>query len=296
MPRTDSRNSPLYAEPYVMPFQAPPTTDNPDAAPLLTEWEFKTLVIALKDDTRTSHRVLIRAAMMAFISSTIWRWWGLVPALVSLVFVFMLVTEFTVFIVLRKIDKKQPTAERLIRFIENTQDAGLLGTIIDLYVAAGRLGDTWHEVSNAAFTAAMRLLPLLKSSHAYSLNTQHRVFLRQVMFLPKSVQRIDRWLGLEYCLPMVYALKQIGDKRDLPDVERLLKQPYITEEIRTAAEHCAQTIWERVTHEEGKNFLLRADRKPEAVATLLRPSVERDDTPPEQLLRAATSDEGNTPA
>ena len=279
--------------------QLPLTPDKPAAEPLLTCYQFKLLVLRLDGDSkgfRTSHGVLMHAAMIAFVSRTIWRWWGLVPALVSLVFVVGFVCELAAFLALRNIDKKQPAAERLIKFIENTQDVGLLGTILDLYVAAGRLGDKWHEVSEAAFTAAMRLLPLLQSSDTYHLNTQNRVLLRQVMFPPETVQRKDYWVGLEYCLSVLYALEQIGDKRDLSDVQRLLKADYITDEIRAAAARCAQVIWERVAYEEGKDVLLRADRKPDAVATLLRPSAENAHTLPRKLLRAATANEHDTPA
>lgn len=88
---------------------------------------------------------------------------------------------------------------------------------------------------------------------------------------------------------MLYALEQIGDKRDLTDVERLLLENRITDEIRTAAARCASVICERVAREEGKDFLLRPERKPEAVDTLLRPSAELQDTPSEQLLRATNA-------
>ena len=279
--------------------QTPSTTDKSDTELWLARFQFKLLVLRIGRDSigiRTFHVVLMNAAMIAFVSRTIWRWWGLVSVVMSLVFVFVFVLEFAAFLALRNIDKKQPVAERLISFMENTQDSGLLGTILDLYEAAERLGDEWQAVTNAAFTTAMRLLPLLQSSDTYHLNTLNRVLLRQVMFLPDTVQRKDHWVGLEYCLSALYALEQIGDKRDLPDVQRLLKADYITDEIRVAAEFCVQVIWERVAHEEGKDFLLRADRKPENGETLLRPAVENADTPPEQLLRAAPPDTHDPPA
>ena len=100
----------------------------------------------------------------------------------------------------------------------------------------------------------------------------------------------------DYCLNALYALEQIGDKRDLPDVERLLKEPSITDEIRTAAERCAKAIRERRAREESKDVLLRPDHKPEAPATLLRPAAETADTPPQQLLRPVASDAPHPPA
>lgn len=91
------------------------------------------------------------------------------------------------------------------------------------------------------------------------------------------------------------ALERIGDKRDLPDLERLLKAGSLSDEIRAAATRCAQTINERLTQEKVRDVLLRADSKPEAVQTLLRPSVENAAAPPQQLLRAAANDTNDRP-
>ena len=61
---------------------------------------------------------------------------------------------------------------------------------------------------------------------------------------------------LRYIFDILSALEQIGDKRDLPDVERLLKEHAVTNEVRVAAERCAQVIRERVAREAGKDILL----------------------------------------
>ena len=179
--------------------------------------------------------------------------------------------------------------QRLLRFIENVQDVNQLGTILEAANFSSAI--YW-----ATADAIPRLLLLIQPADADRLTTHQRAVLRSDMF--------GRWLfdggmrirsGADYCLPMLSALEKIGDKRDLPDVELLLKSQHFTDEIRVAAERCALVIWERVAREEGKDFLLRADRKPYTIETLLRPTTENAGTPPQQLLRAATSDAHDPP-
>ena len=67
----------------------------------------------------------------------------------------------------------------------------------------------------------------------------------------------------------------------------------ITDELRVSMQHCAHVIQERAAREVGKDILLRPDRKPEALNTLLRPAAENADTP-QQLLRASTSEQPDT--
>ena len=168
----------------------------------------------------------------------------------------------------------------------------MLGPILDIYFINGHPSIRLHDARVPVKDAILRLLQLIQSADVDALNTQQRERLRRDLFHRGVSSDMGYWRGPEYCLSVLYALEQIGDKRDLPDIERLLKEHYITDEIRVAAERCAEVIRERVAREEGKDFLLRPERKPEAVDTLLRPSGERSDTPNKELLRASTEEEG----
>jgi hypothetical protein len=281
-----------------MSSQLPLTANNPDKASLLTPDEFRALVAHVRRNTNRVDglgcaAIIINAIAVVF-GLGWWLWFRedkFLPIVIPVVFVNALMTRLFA----HRVRKDANQVERLIRFIENTQDARQLGTILDLDGTAGHPGGIWQKVYKAARGAVIRLLPLLQPSHADTLNSRQRERLRRDLYSRAFGSNQVMLRNNASSLPLLYALEQIGDKRDLPDVEQLLKYKTLTDEVRAAAERCAQTIRERLANENARDFLLRADRKPEAVETLLRPSSEKADTPPQQLLRAATSDAPDPP-
>ncbi len=180
---------------------------------------------------------------------------------------------------------------RLVQFVETAQSPALLGTILDLCDHAPYTRDRHSTIHTASMNAVYRLLPLIQSQDAGILNIEQRQILRRYAFSlcrnpAYSIARSDK-----PALSALRALEHIGDKQDLADIEMLLTDHYSTKAVRIAAEHCAEVIRERVAREEGKDFLLRPEREPVAVATLLRPSEERSDTPTNQLLRPVSAED-----
>jgi hypothetical protein len=281
-----------------MPSQLPLTANNPDKASLLTPDEFRELAVRIRLIAwriQSFGRAAIGANLMIISAGfLLWGWHNAYAVRTSL-FALILVNALTSGLIEYSVRKEKQEVERLARFLESTQDVSQLGIIIDLYDTTGSLGEKWQKVHMAAGTAVTRLLHLLQTEDTDVLNTQQRAGLRRRMFHPGYILLLGDWLSPANSLPVLSALEQIGDKRDLPDVERLLKYDTLKDEVRAAAERCAQTIRERLANENARDFLLRADRKPEAVETLLRPSSEKADTPPQQLLRAATSDAPDPP-
>ncbi len=185
--------------------------------------------------------------------------------------------------------KDRNNIQRLLTFVENTEDARQLGAILVLQQIGGSPSKITAQVRKAAEEAMRRLLPLTQISDLNALNTQQRACLRRGLFHRGSNTASDYWPDTDYCILVLSALEQVGDKRDLPDMERLLKEYYVTDKVRAAAERCMQTITERIARENLKDVLLRPDRNPDAPATLLRPSAERANSAPQQLLRASAS-------
>jgi hypothetical protein len=282
-----------------MPLQTTPTASKPDEIALLTPEEFRALAACVQkkaNHIKFSRQLVINTTLIALgIFSLGWLWSGsaaYVLAAFSLLFIYLLANQQ----MFRRTCKNEEEVKRLAEFVENTREVRHLGTILELHEVVRRSGVAWFELFTAVYQTIPRLLPFVQSQHIDALNTPQRACLRRGLFHPGISSDIGYWRGPEYCLEVLSALEQIGDKRDLPDVEQLLKTHNIPDEIRAAAERCVEVIRERVAREEGKDFLLRADRKPDAVATLLRPSIEHADTPPQQLLRAAVSDDRDTPA
>ena len=293
------RNSPPYAEPYAMPFQPSPTTTKSDVNPLLTPEEFREIVALLERNTNRVRSVRREVFSIQSVFTCVLFLLFLGRNLVTFgttVTVIGVNAVLAIYINEHHHRRDKRIAPRLLKFVEDTQDVRQLGTILDLYDTVRRLDGRWLTVYTATHSAVVRLLPWLQSQDADVLNTQQRERLRHDLFRRRTLFNNGYWRGVDYCLTVLSALEQIGDKRDLPDVERLRKEAYITDDIRAAVEHCAEAIRERIAREEGKDFLLRGYRKPESVEILLRPSVANVDTPPELLLRAAISDAHDPPA
>ena len=278
--------------------QSSPTPDKPDKEPLLTSEEFKALVTQVNRNARltAASRPIVFWIKAIGVGFSLFWWWRSGSAVLAAYSLFAAsVFNLMPCILANFVFQDAQEVKRLLHFVESVQDVRQVGALLDLNGTARVQGEPYAALYTATDVAILRLLRLIQPTDAALLNTQQRECLRRHLLLPLFVNVQTTWGEHDYCLNALYALEQIGDKRDLPDVERLLKEYYITDEVRSASEHCAQTIRERVAREESKDVLLRADRKPEAVATLLRPSAENVDTLPQQLLRAASNEE-NTPA
>ena len=279
--------------------QPPPTTDNPDETALLTPAEFRALAARIQRNSNYGGGLFCGAGYSVLLGITVGAiasiWVGLLIPVVCAV-VYGLVLALTLWLFTAYARKDVRHIESLLRFITHTQEAAMLGPILDLKYADMHPGDIYKTINEAIDAAVLRLLPLVRATDADTLNTEQRANIGYYIWkgeTPGSTRGLD---NLPYARGVLHALEQIGDKRDLPKIESLLGAANVTEEFHAAAQRCFDVVTERVTREKDKDVLLRADRKPEAVATLLRPSVENADTIPEQLLRSAAPDSPAPPA
>jgi hypothetical protein len=186
--------------------------------------------------------------------------------------------------------RQKPTIARLIKLIADTQAADMLGPILDLNLTENLRSD-YPEIEATVNAAVLRLLPLITASDAGSLNTQQHKRLHYYRYQDGSWSGDGRDLDkLPYARGLIHALEQIGDKRDLPQIQVWLQNERCKAELTASLQRCFDIVSERVAREEGKDFLLRPDSKPETGETLLRAAAECADRPTEQLLRAASDD------
>ncbi len=254
----------------------------------LTPDEFRAIVARVRSNSNRIEkleRVRNRLNWVAIVFS-LGGWWisgakSYLCVAIAVVCLSFLVTRLAALFV----RKDRNEAERLLRFVESTQDVKQLGTVVDLDDAVMSwfctctvnyedAEPTKYYIAKAVDAAVVRLLAQIQSEDAEALNTRQRQHL-----LDAFSRRADTGFTV------LHTLEQIGDTPDLRNLERLLQAPYLNDEFRIAAEFCAEVIRQRIAREEGRDILLRPERKPEAVDTLLRPSEERQDTTPEQLLR-----------
>ncbi len=146
----------------------------------------------------------------------------------------------------------------------------------------------WNAASKGILTC---LLPRMQRTDAHLLNVEQRVCLykqlrrntRNVFFLP------DR--NAELSLAILKALEQIGDASALPYVAQAAKTAR-SSAVRQAARECLPYLAYRAEGERAANSLLRASASTSVPdATLLRAAQSLPETAPQQLLRAAASDD-----
>ena len=260
-----------------------PAPDKPDETPLLTPAEFRALVVRVRRNSK--HYGMLTgcgtfSALIGLILFALRIVWASMGIAGRCVLIFMLVTFGVASLLSLYARRDMREVERLIHFITYTHDANMLGLILDLRDTMAHPGSIHVEIKTAVDEAVLRLLPLVRASNAASLNTSQRRQICSSVWIGKAISGKRGLDNSPYAQGALHALEQVGDKRDLPGIENLLKSYYITEELRSAIHHCADMVAERVAREKDKDVLLRADRKPEAVA----------------MLRAAASDEGNTSA
>ena len=279
--------------------QMPLTNDKPDETALLTPAEFRALVARIHRNSECCAVLCILAVYSVVLGATIIAiasmWVGLLIPMVCAV-VYGLILALTLWLFIPYARKDVRHVEKLLRFVTHTQDVAMLGPIIDLKHAEMHPGDMYAALNEAVDPAILRLLPLVQAADADTLNTIQRSYLSSYVWKGETSESTRGLDNLPYARGVLHALEQVGDKRDLPRIESLLGAANVTEEFHAAVQRCFDVVTERVTREKDKDVLLRADRKPESPATLLRPSVENADTSPQQLLRATASAPHDPPA
>ena len=285
--------------------QLPSTADEfvkPDQKALLTPKEFKALVARLHRNTTCCQALLgltvFLVSIAVILSALLSMWVGLLPAIKGL-FLYGLINALTIGLFKIHIRKVLQRAEHLLQFVTHTKNVSMLGPVLDLkdflemkeWVM--RPSNIALPIDNAVDEAVLRLLPLVQGSYVTSLNWEQRTRIRHYFWSGGSFKETRGLDNLPYACGVLHALEHIGNKDDLPEIERMLGAVNITDELRVSMQHCAHVIQERAAREVGKDILLRPDRKPEALNTLLRPAAENADTP-QQLLRASTSEQPDT--
>lgn len=146
----------------------------------------------------------------------------------------------------------------------------------------------WNSASKGILTC---LLPRMQSTDAHLLNAEQRLCLYKqlrrdthtIFFLPNR--------NAELSLVILKALEQIGDASALPYVAQAAKTAR-SASVRQAASDCLPYLTQRAKSEHEANSLLRASASiaiPDA--TLLRAAQSLPEAAPQQLLRAAASDD-----
>ena len=293
-----------------MQLQLSPTADElikPDQEALLTPEEFRALAIRVKRNV-SPYQILLLLAVFCIpiaiiLSALLSTWFGLILAIEGLI-IYGIVNALVIGLFRAYAGKNRRHAARLLQFITNTQDVTMLGPILDLKESfdmiehpAKRPIDLNSPIDKAVDEAVLRLLPLVQASDAISLNWEQRTHLLSYIWADGDFAGTRGLDSLPYARKVLQALEHIGGKHDFPEIERLLVTgdrlliaDDIKTELRDCAQHCIQVVRERAAREEGKDILLRADCKPQAVATLLRPSSENTETSSHELLRASTSE------
>jgi len=270
----------------------PSTTATPDDTALLHPEEFKSLAARMQRNARR-YAVLnftIYSVWFVIIFSSFWSMWVSPAIPIWFTALFVLILTITTRWLLKRwfmahVRKEGRKIERLIQLAASTQDANMLGPILDLQDIS-----ILPETRKSIDSAVLRLLPFVQTSHADALSAKQRERIGDYFFSDQSRWGARRSDNLPYAQGVLHALEQIGDKRDLLYIEGMLEAGGISEELCASIQRCADIVRERVAHEEGKDFLLRPDSKPKTAETLLRPAAERADASPHQLLRAANFD------
>lgn len=240
---------------------------------------------ALIDKLTCSTIVLLLLGGVAFRS-----WWVL-----SGVGICILLGLFSDRVLKRQVRGFERHIEELMRFLRITDDPRLIGDILDLQVEAQRHIRTFEEVYVSCEHATMRLLPLLRETDAEALNTRQRELLRANLFTTFTYSGGEHGGGVAMCQGefselILKALEHIGDRRDLPDVQRLIHHRLLHRtEVRELAHLCANAIIAREAQGSNANMSLRPGDKSDEPNSLLRSASDATTTDQSVLLRPTSS-------
>ncbi len=150
------------------------------------------------------------------------------------------------------------------------------------FIEALDFGD--KEIRAEAVDALMGQLPRLKASDSRLLNDDQRAVLYKQL----------RGKNTKLILAILESLEQIGDAKAIPPVESLAGNAGSESrdsQIAASAKACLPALRLRAEQERASQTLLRPTTNEGAESEiLLRPMANAQDTPAEQLLRAANPD------
>jgi len=277
-----------------MELPSSPSIDPLTAKPLLTTEEFRALAARIhRAEKRLNYAIGIAVGGLSItvVVALGSIWFGYPTAVVSWMVLQRLKSTY-----LRAYSctqKHKQHTERLMRFLTETQDANMVGPILDLEVSYDVEEESFKLILPSIHAAMLRLLPLIEASHRDSLTSRHRNLIWSYLFRQKRPGECNL-TNMPYARGVLHAMEQIGGKNELPDLKSMHGSFAVSQDLKAAIQHCIEIIEERVPREEGAKFLLRANDNPDKAETLLRPTVECTDTPSDQLLRA-TSDKAEPP-
>ena len=174
-----------------------------------------------------------------------------------------------------------------------------IGALVD----AIRVENT--QVRNLSKRALTGLLPQLKASNGDLLTEAHRdrlILLLTISPNDKGYRDLTELFSgsayrreIDVRVAILKAYEQVGGPKELPQVERLAKGQIhwqsmcrVPPEVQQAANECLPYLQARTSEQRASEQLLRASSGNAIPADiLLRPSDERPDATPEQLLRAS---------
>lgn len=178
-----------------------------------------------------------------------------------------------ILLVILSFGKPSKMHKRAARALARIDDLRVVGPLLE----ALEMGDTYSHA--AAADALKRLLPRLRADHAELLNEN------QFNCLLRALRNNDAHL----VIAILQALEQIGDRRALPEVERLADAEAFThtqQRIKDAANECLPALIDKTVRERAGQRLLRPSTAPgEAEETLLRPAQGMASIDPQLLLR-----------
>lgn len=297
-----------------------PSSDKPTENALLTSEEYKLFLRRaqrLRDYPRflaSSGAPLILGAIIVGALSTLWIGPDKPIECIAYLIVCYVGSLFLTWAYARAYIRRQKSQiARLVAALSEAQSADRLGPLLDLHPILHLFERTYPEIRPEMDAAVLRLLPCVTAAQSGSLNSQHRRHLHSYWFRNASGSYKRNLDNAPYLPGLIHAFTQIGDKRDLPEIQsqlrsvyRLAKGPaaephtlpapghtWIREDhwrLATSLKHCLYVVTERAAREEGKDFLLRPDSRSESGDGLLRPSAESADGSPEQLLRVSSRD------
>lgn len=297
-----------------MDAQIPPTLETPGENTLLTSEEYKEFLREAQRLERYAGNLSIGVLYSFFTAASVGAlatvWLVSEVPILSTVFLILVLGKANQLVERYEgayLKRQSSLVERMVTAISEARTADMLGPLLDLYSVSNSFDTTYPEIRSAVNAAILRLLPLITADHAELFTTQRRERLRQYRYRAEpGYHRYDLEKS-PYIRGLIHAFEQIGDKRDLYHIQEWLeavnrqeKSPvtlpmtdFEREQHRKLAasiQHCLDVVTERAAREEGKDFLLRPDRKPETGEALLRPATDAADKSPEQLLRPSSDD------
>jgi hypothetical protein len=153
-------------------FMDQPHSDAPsNSAIRLSNQEFTDLVARLRRCVGRSELVgsmTCGTMLLPFGCGVMWLYGFHSSLILSGVGAATLVSVVSARLLKRQVRHFEHDIQALVQFLNNTDDAGLIGYILDLGKSTGTHYRTFEDVHSACYPAITRLLPLLKASYRVS--------------------------------------------------------------------------------------------------------------------------------